>query len=176
MLLKMLSEFLEKRTNQEISPKMKLSLEGDNRAYFLKRAEIEERILKETNWLAYFLDNVQDPELEDPKTLDDSDLLTIHQVFIEILKKSIDAHQENEPMCTKVLALYRKSKTELETRFADYPREDGFEDYLEARTQREGRSDARKTGEFCIFCGSEKIRSNGDKWQCRNCKKLFRKH
>ena len=171
----MLSEFLEKRVNQELSAKMKMFYESNTLEYFKKRMEIEEHILNSTDWLLYFIDHVQDSELEDPSTLDESDLLTVHKVFIEVLKKAIDSHQENEPMCTKVLTLYRKSKTELEHRFADYPREDSFEDYLSTRELREGKFEARKTGEFCINCGSTEVRSNGSQWKCDTCGKQFRK-
>lgn len=175
MLLKELSRFLEKRVNQELSPKMKLSLESNNLQYFQKREEIEAHILETTNWFTYFLDNIREPEFEDPSTLDDSDLLTFHKVLIEALKRAIDSHNESDPTCTYILSVYYKTKAELEKRFADYPKGNGFLDYLETRTQREGKSEARKTGAFCIFCGSENVRSNGDKWQCGDCEKQFRK-
>jgi hypothetical protein len=175
MLLKQLSNFLEKRVNQELSAKMRLSLESATLEYFKKREEIEERVILTTNWLAYFVENIHEPEFEEPSTLDDSDLLTAHKVLIEALKRFIDSHQESDPTCTYILTVYRKFKTELEKRFPDYPKGDGFLDYLEARTEREGKSDARRTGEFCIHCGSKNVRSNGDKWQCDDCKKQFRK-
>jgi len=175
MLLKMLSEFLEKRVNQEMSFKMKLLYESNTLEYFKKRMEIEEHILTSTDWLLYFEEHIHEPELEDPSTLDDSDLLTIHKVFIEVLKKAIDSHQETEPTCTKVLTLYQKTKTELESRFADYPRGDSFTDYLEARTEREQRDNARISGSMCPNCGSRDITSYGDKWKCRTCRKLWRK-
>jgi hypothetical protein len=93
----------------------------------------------------------------------------------EKAKQSI-LSDSTHPTCTYILTVYRKFKTELETRFSDYPKGDGFLDYLDARSQREGKSKARETGEFCVHCGSTKVRSNGSMWSCGDCKKQFRKH
>jgi hypothetical protein len=84
--------------------------------------------------------------------------------------------REKESLCDYVRAVYSDTKQELENRFADYPRGDGFEDYLSVRTQREGKEDARKSGEYCINCGSKNVRSNGTMWSCDDCKRHFRKH
>jgi predicted RNA-binding Zn-ribbon protein involved in translation (DUF1610 family) len=176
MLLKQLENFLEKRINQTLSAKMKLSFESNISGYFQEREQIEGKVILETNWLSYFSEYVTtETEFEDPKFLDDSDLLTFHQITIEALKRFIDAHRETETLCNHVLAVYRDTKTELEKRFPEFPRGDGFTDYLEARTEREVRDSARITGSMCPNCGSTDISSYGDKWRCRTCQKLWRK-
>jgi len=182
MLFKQLSEFLEREINKRISPKMKMQFEGDLRGYQLLRTELEEKVILSTNWLAYFLENTTtDIPIEDLKTLDDSSLLTFHQITIEFLKKLIDGNQEKEPLgeslCDYVRTIYSDTKAECETRFPEFPKGDGFADYLDTREQREGKSEARKTGAYCIFCGadSKNIRKNGDKWKCDFCGKQFRK-
>lgn len=156
---------------------MKLQYESNARGYFQEREEIEAKIILETNWLSYFNEHViLDTPIEDPKTLDNSDLLTFHQIMIQTLKGFIDTNRESESMCAFILAVYERSKTELENRFHNYPQGSGFLDYLSARSEREQRDNARITGSMCPNCGSADIASYGDKWKCRNCKKLFRKH
>lgn len=159
---------------------MSQQFEGNTQGYFKLREEIESKVISETNWSSYFSEHVTlDMQFEDPKTLCDSDLLTFHQISLETLKRFIDSRLEKEPLgfslCVYVRAIYSDTKAELETRFADYPKGDGFADYLSAREQREGKETARKTGEYCIHCGSKNVRSNGDKWQCDDCKRQTRK-
>lgn len=179
MLLKQLSEFLEREINKRISPKMRMQFEGNTQGYFLLRAEIEDQLIHSINWLTYFPEHISfETPIEDLKTLDNSSLLTLHKILIETLKRLIDANQEKEPLgeslCVFVRAIYQDTKAECETRFPEFPKGDGFEDYLGAREHREGKSEARKTGAFCIFCNGS-VRSNGDKWKCDSCGKQFRK-
>jgi hypothetical protein len=178
--------YLMGQVNRKFSDKMKLENDTE-RAYFAKRAEIEDLIIqKEVNWQSYFetMDFLDFPTQEDIdfiKTLSNQDLLTMLHVMILGLKGYVDSYEEKSENCEILHEYYLLLKMEIKLRpnLSFMPKSDAFQDYLESRTERKEQSDklkeARIKGNLCIFCESENVRSNGNMWHCLDCDKNFRK-
>jgi hypothetical protein len=183
-----LNEFLTERINAVISEKQKHSLQI-LREYAQFRAKVEENVIENlVDWRAYFetVDYLGFPSETDIKLaslLSDSDIMTFTVILNHALKGYIDNYMENSENCQILYGYYQLLKEETQRRpsLGFYPKEDGFKDYLSTRAWRheENRKleDARLKGNYCIFCGSENVRSyNKQEWKCYDCGKRFRKH
>ena len=175
MFFENLSDFLMYSVNQRISDKQKEKLPLE-KLYFAHRAKTEETVILGTYWSSFFDECtwLNEP-VEDPKTLTDSDLVTFQLVIIQALKSYIDLNREQEPNVQRLHEIYLKLKSELETRKLHDPSRDGFQAYIEARTERDQFDTARQLGNICIHCGSKNVTSNGSMWSCGDCGKSFRK-
>jgi hypothetical protein len=180
-----LNLFLIRAVNQKISQKQKLQLQNLTE-YSSFRVNLEENIVLSTNWRSV-LDNqpLELPTQEDIeriKTLSNDDLMRDIVILNHALSDCIDNFEESKPKTQIIHAYYRLLKQEVAHRpsLDFYPKEDGYQEYLEDRTDRLATSQqlerARETGEVCIFCGSTNVRSyNSEKWKCYTCGKQFRK-
>jgi hypothetical protein len=181
-----LGQYLLECVMSQISSKMRLEY-SNVKAYAKKRAEIEEKvILKDVNWLHYFetdCDFLGFPTQEDReyiKTLYGSDLLNMLQIMIQALKGYVDRFEEKNPKCEMLHEYYLLLKEEIKLRpNLPYLKGDGFLDYLQSRKARskikEKLENARLTGDLCIHCEGDNLRSNGNNWYCLDCGKYFRK-
>jgi hypothetical protein len=171
-----LSNFLMEAVNQKLSPKMKMQYDGNERGYFALRAELEAKVILETAWLAFWQNcKFLNEPLENLDLFTDSELLTFNQILVESLKDFIDAHEENNEICLMLRAMHEKTVSDIRRRFPnELPDGDGFEDYLNSRSQSEHAESYRGSGERCIYCNGSNIHSKGDEWVCFDCRERHR--
>lgn len=166
-----LKQQLNKEINAQISEKARTKL--NLHQYFLKREELELKIINSSFPYAFFSETTLEQIVAlDPYLIDKKTLMLI---IIESLKSFVDNGDEQNPKCILLHNLYLKLKKELSAEIP-FEEDDGFLDYLNARTMREQQQDARFSGSVCIFCGSEDVASYGTMWKCRTCGRSFRKH
>ena len=119
------------------------------------------------------------PTEDDKKAItemSDYDLRKINLILIQASKIVIYNEEETTELAQKVHAYYLLTHAELEQRIPEYPKGDGFEEYLAERAEREEIGDFRLTGKQCPNCGSSDIHSKGKERRCGSCGKRFSKH
>ncbi len=166
-----LKEDLEKAVNGEISFKAKERL--DDRAYFLKRNEIENSIIASDFPFAFF--NSDSCTAKEIEALDIGVInkKTLMLIIIEALKGYVD-NESNNPKAEVLHGLYLRLKQELSSEIP-FEAGDGYLNYVGLKGQRAELELTRETGSVCPYCLSHNIIKNGNAWQCKNCKKYWRK-
>ena len=155
--------------------------------YFKAKAQAETKIIEREGFLTFFLD--AQPSEIDAMILkcEAPDFLTIHVIFeiiTDTLKRAIDAHMENDPKIQSLKAVYFLLKSNLVAETPELLRENpnwltenAFDDWLNSRANREKIRIWRENGDGCIYCLTEgSVYSNGSMWQCRLCRRSWRKH
>ena len=181
-----LKEYLTASVNSLISDSKKANLPRESE-YFGHRANVERQFILSNNWISFWdnctwLTNPTTEDVEDVKTLSNSDLETYCIILGKSLKQYCDENRETDPKCLMLYEFYKLVKSEIVQRpsLSDFPSGDGYQDYIanKADYQKEQNKveTARVTGSECPHCGSTDIASYGEKWRCRDCKKLWRKH
>jgi len=167
-----LQERLTQQINQQISPKARERL--STRQYLMKCEEIEEDVIQSVFPYAFFNEaTLEEIEQLDPTLLDSKTLMLI---VISALRGFIDNEQETEPKVEALHGFYLRLKNSLCALIPEFPKEDGFVDYLKTKQHRTDLEDARVTGSICIFCEGGDVKSYGNKWFCKSCGRYFSKH
>jgi hypothetical protein len=145
----------------------------DTRGYFLKRDEIENKVIASDFPFAFFQESATLSEIEGLR-LDVLDAKTLMLIIISALKSYVDNDPEN-PKAEALHVHYLRLKQELSS-VIPFESGDGYLEYLGSKNVRAELLDARVSGSVCLRCGSHDIKSKGKEWQCKVCGKRFRKH
>lgn len=179
----LLTDFLLK-ANRNITMKAREQRLSKVEDYLRVLEAVQQDMILNTTYISFFDSMPFDfPSLEDVhevKTLENSDILQFIVILNHALSQYIDTEKENLEPCQKLYAYYKLLKKEAINRNPNYPKEDGFLDYLNSRNERLEQKakleKARVEGNICIHCGSENVKSYGNMWKCFDCKRKFRKH
>ena len=108
-------------------------------------------------------------------------MVTLFEILANTLKRAIDAHMESEPQILALKRAYFQLKENLANpevlgENPNWLTENGFDEWLNSRANREKIEIWRENGEGCVYCFTEgSVFSNGSMWQCRLCKRSWRK-
>lgn len=149
-----------------------LSAKGKERIglqqYLAKCEEIENEIIASEFPFAFFnestLEEIEalDPTIIDPKTM--------MLIIISALRMYVDNEQEDEPKCEALHKIYLELKISLCALIPEFPKEDGFEDYLNSREGKLLAEKLKQTGERCPTCSGTHIQKYGlKKYKCVDC-------
>ena len=177
-----LSELAQSKINQK-------SKEYYNaKRYFSKLEDAIEDVIKNNTWFKFWenCEWLEFPTQEDIQYipfLSDFKLSNVYGIIIYSLKQLSENDQEDTEQANILHEYYLLLKNEINSRHTMFrlPQVDAFLDYSkskkEYREQKNREEGARKTGEMCVFCGSENVRSyNRIEWKCYSCNKRFRKN
>lgn len=177
---------LENLASNQISMKSRDWLTS-NRYLNLLAKKIDETI-ENYDWVEFWLrykglHMPLDEDLETLKHLGNYQLANIHEVLCYSLKQQSDNDLEYEETAQILHEYYKLTKNEINSResMPQLPPKDAFLDYI-AHKKEHGRlrnllKGARKSGEICVHCHSRNVISyNKLEWQCKDCKRRFRKH
>jgi hypothetical protein len=163
---------LEAQVNGQIS--FKFREKASTQDYFLKLDEIENKIIASNFPFAFFQNEATLSEIEG-LDIDVMNQKTLMLSVISASKSYVNNGLENDPKAQALHGVYLRLKSSLCLEIPDYPKEDAYLSYCEEKGLRAEIENSRVTGSICIFCGSRSIKSNGNLWQCRDCKRSFRK-
>jgi hypothetical protein len=182
-----LQDLLSKFINEKISYRSRMQYEGKEDKYFKRCDEVEAKIVSGSEnlvgfWLAYPLKNPTSEEIENARKMNSSDVAKFFVLLGNSLKQLILADLETDPKTLALYEYYLLLLNEIRTRLdlAELPQQDGFLDLVSNKSTykaiQQQVEQARETGSLCVHCGSQNVRSHGDKWLCLDCKRKFRKH
>ncbi|MFC1488193.1 hypothetical protein ACFLRN_10970, partial [Thermoproteota archaeon] len=147
-----------------------------------------EEVIKTNSWFKFWenCEWLESPTQEDIQYipfLSDCKLSNAYGIILHSLKKLSENDLETTREAKILHKFYLLLKSAINSRPTMFraPEVDAFLDYSknkkEYREQKNREERARKTGEMCVFCGSEKVRSyNRIEWKCYQCNKRFRKN
>ena len=183
---KEVSGILSELAQSKISQKSKEYYNA--KRYFSKLEDAIEDVIKNNTWFKFWenCEWLEFPTQEDREYLayvGDYKLANIYGVILHSLKQLSENDQEKSRESQILHKFYLLLKGAINSRPTMFrlPQVDAFLDYnknkKEYREQKNREEGARKTGEMCVFCGSENVRSyNRIEWKCYSCNKRFRKH
>jgi hypothetical protein len=143
------------------------------RQYLAKCEEIEDEIIQSEFPFAFF----QEATLEEIEALDPTlfDSKTLMLIIIEALKSFVDNEQENDPKVSALHKIYLALKISLCALIPEFPKEDGFVDYLNSRESKLLAEQLKQTGEKCPYCSGTHIQKYGQKkFKCVSCGHYWR--
>ena len=154
--------------------------------YFRAKAQSETRLIEKEGFLKFFTDATEqeiDSMILRSEAPDFFTTQLIYEIVVNVLKRAIDNHMENDLQIQALRKAYFKIKQNLADEIPEvlkenpnFVTEDGFQDWLDSRANREKNEIWRDTGQGCINCLTEgSVYSNGSMWSCRVCRRSWRK-
>jgi hypothetical protein len=155
-------------------------------AYFSKRVRIETEIVKEEDFVSFWINCkwLTQPTIEDTdilRKLETEDLEEYHIVIFRSLMDMAKRDLEDTEQSKTLHEYYKLTRKELESRGTFLLKGDAYEEFIANKEQKVREEnlleEARRTGEICPHCQSNNVRSYGkQEWKCYACGKRFRKH
>jgi hypothetical protein len=166
-----LREQLMGAVNGELSAKGKERI--GSKQYFNKCEETENEIIASEFPFAFFQEvTVEEIEQLNPDVIEKTTLMLC---IISALKQFFDAEQEDNPKCEALHKIYLELKNALCALIPEFPKDDGFVDYLDSRESKLLAEQLKQTGEKCPYCSGTHIQKYGQKkFKCVSCGHYWR--
>lgn len=183
---KNLKDFMENRASNKISDKMRLDLNEDT--YLQLMTEKISKDMEKPIWINHFqnevvLTNPQQEDIETVHAMHDCQIIEFLRILIYALREFSEMGLETSFECLMLHEYYKLLKTEAKNRVSlkeFISPQDSYVEWCKNKTTNQAQTQqlahTRLTGKVCVHCGSLNVKSNGNMWTCRDCKKSFRKH
>jgi len=142
-------------------------------------------LLDSAFWLEHWLNSdLHKPTTEEKALIKNAHINRLNEIQLVLavsLKELIANDRENEPFTEFLHEYWLIGNEEMKSRGHETLDYDPFLiDVANKQTGKlintQSKEKLRVSGEKCLFCQSTNIVSNGSMWQCKTCKRSFRKH